>query len=609
MNRITPLWRPDAAPKIASARRVAAGLGLAFSLVLLVASPRASATVDTAQLLSQADSLRSSDPKAFLGLLDTLDKASAGMTPTQTRHLRLLHAYSEIYKGRHDLVVEEAEKLFAETPEPDLKMRAGLMVANSAAITRDFSLGLRYLAKTMALENSVGPELRQTALGVAAVLHNQLGQYALGQYYAERLLDQEPTPRNRCAGHQLQVEALWGLGSWVKDDATVDAAIADCDAQHEAIAANLLRGDLARHWAAQGQAPRSIALLESHLADVEATKYPRLIGEIHGLLAEYKLMVGDINGAEQNAHSALAKGAKDAYSLPLVTAHKVLYEVELRRGNLPAALGEYRAYAEADKARLDEIKAREFAFQLSRNELQQKNQAIQLLSKQNEVLKLQQEVTRQSARSSQLLLGLLAFLVVSLVYWGVKIKRTQKRFQHLAQVDNLTGICNRAHLRQQAEEAIVQCRTRGWPVGMLVFDLDNFKGVNDRYGHAGGDWILEQVAQACTGVCRGGELFGRLGGEEFGIVLPDRDLDATERVAEACRAALATIDTSGLGESFTVTASFGCTVTMLSGYDYERLLGHADEAMYAAKHGGRNCIRRYGDAPIRGKAAPVLVRA
>ena len=608
MTRTAMSSQPDRRSHFA--RRRLAGAGVALLLVLsFTAMPQALAANDIDQLLAKADVVRSSDPKAFLALLETLEKESTRATPSQVRHIRLLHAYSQLYNGRHDLMVEESQKLFEEAPEPELKMRAGLLVANSAAVTRDFSLGLRYLAKALALENNVSSDLRQTALNVAGVLHNQLGQYALGQYYAERLLDQNPSPRNRCVAHQLQVEALWGLGSWVKDDSVVGAAIADCDAQHETIASNLLRGDLARHWAAQGQAQRAITLLESHLADVEATKYPRLIGEIHGLLAEYKLMVGDINGAEQNAHSALAKGAKDAYSLPLVTAHKVLYEVELRRGNLPAALAEYRAYAEADKARLDEIKAREFAFQLSRNELQQKNQAIQLLSKQNEVLRLQQEVTKQSARSSQLLLGLLAFLVVSLVYWGFKVKRTQKRFQHLAQVDNLTGICNRAHLRQQAEDAIVQCRSRGWPVGMLVFDLDNFKGVNDRYGHAGGDWILEQVARACAGVCRGGELFGRLGGEEFGIVLPDRDLDATERMAEACRAALATIDTSGLGESFTVTGSFGCTVTVLSGYDYERLLAHADEAMYAAKHGGRNCIRRYGDAPIRGKATPVLVVA
>ena len=599
--------RPDRRTHFA--RRQLAGAGVALLFALSFAAPQVRAATDIDQLLTQADAVRSSDPKAFLSLLATLEKDALRATPSQARHIRLLHAYGQLYNGRHDLMVVEAQKLFDDAPEPDLKMRAGLLVANSAAVTRDFSLGLRYLSQAMALENKVDADLRQTALNVAGVLHNQLGQYAMGQYYAERLLDQNPSPRNRCVAHQLQVEALWGLGSWVKDDATVDAAIADCDAQHETIASNLLRGDMARHWAAQGDARRAIGLLESHLADVEATKYPRLIGEIHGLLAEYRLMVGDIDGAEQNARSALDKGAKDAYSLPLVTAHKVLYEVALRRGNLARALAEYRAYADADKARLDEVKAREFAFQLSRQELQQKNQAIQLLSKQNEVLRLHQEVTKKSAQNSQLLIGLLAFVLITVGYWAFKIKRVQMRFRHLAQTDALTGICNRAHLRQQAEAVLAQCQSRGKPVGMLVFDLDNFKAINDRHGHAGGDWVLEQVARACSGVCREGELFGRLGGEEFGIVVPDRDLAATERVAEACRAALATIDTSGMGESFTVTASFGCVGTALAGYDYERLLALADEAMYSAKHGGRDCIRRYGDAPIRGKATPVLVRA
>lgn len=609
MNRMPMYAQPDPASRASRELPRRVGMALALSLGLLMGLPGAGAADNPDQLLAQADAVRSSNPKAFLDLIASLDKLAAQLTPTQARHLRLLHAYSEIYSGRHDLAIDQAEKVFDESPEPDLKMRAGLLVANSAAVTRDFSLGLRYLSQSMALENKVGADLRQVAVAVAAILHNQLGQYALGQYYAERMLAMDPTPRNRCVGHQLQVEALYGLGSWVKDDETVNAAIADCDAQHEAIASNLLRADLARHWAAQGQAQRAIDMLESHLADVEATKYPRLIGEIHGLLAEYRLMAGDINGAEQNARSALAKGAKDAYSLPLVTAHKVLYEVALRRGNLPGALAEYRAYAEADKARLDEIKAREFAFQLSRNELQQKNQAIQLLSKQNEVLRLQQEVTKKSAQLSNLLIGLLGFVLVMGGYWAFKVKRVQMRFRHLAQTDALTGICNRAHLRQQAEAALAQCSARGKPVGMLVFDLDNFKTINDRHGHATGDWVLERVAKAIGSACREGDLFGRLGGEEFGLVLPDRDTAATERMAEDCRAALAAIDTVAMGERFTITASFGCVDTDFAGYDYERLLALADEAMYSAKHGGRDCVRRYGDAPVRNRKPPVLVTA
>jgi diguanylate cyclase (GGDEF)-like protein len=579
-----------------------------LAIALATASWQAKAA-NLDQLLAQAESVRSKDPKAFSAALENIEQAKSVATESQLRQFRLLRAYQKIVTGHYDEAIRDAQAIYEDAPEAALRFRAALLVANGAAITRDFSLGLRYLENALALQDQIADkELRHLGFVVAAILYNQYGQFALGQHYAEQVLDQPTSPRNHCIAQQLRVEALFGQNAALSDD-ELGAAIDECAAQKEPIASNLIRGYLARHWVAQRKTAEAIQLLETHLAEVEATGYPRLIGEVHGLLAEYRLNAGDNSGAEQDARSALTKGEKDAYSLPLVTAHKVLYEVALRRGDLPAALREYRAYAETDKARLDEIKAREYAFQLSRNELQQKNQAIQLLSKQNEVLRLQQEVTKKSAQNSQLLIGLLAFVLVTVGYWAFKIKRVQMRFRHMAQTDALTGICNRAHLRQQAEAVLAQCQARNRPVGMLVFDLDNFKAINDRHGHAGGDWVLEQVARACSGVCREGELFGRLGGEEFGILVPDRDLAATERVAEACRAALATIDTSGMGESFTITASFGCVGTGLAGYDYERLLALADEAMYSAKHGGRDCIRRYGDAPIRGKVMPVLVRA
>ncbi|HSR65064.1 MAG TPA: GGDEF domain-containing protein [Xanthomonadaceae bacterium] len=561
------------------------------------------------QMLAHAEAVRSTDPKAFAAALDDIDRARSRATPSQLRQLRLLRAYQKVVTGHYDDAIREAQAIYEESGEPPLRFRAALLVANGAAITRDFSLGMRYLENALALQDQVGDrDLRHLGFVVAAILYNQYGQFALGQHYAQQVLDQPTSPRNHCIAQQLRVEALFGQNAALEDD-DLTTAIAECDAQKEPIASNLIRGYLARHWVAQRRSAEAIRVLESHLAEVEATGYPRLIGEIHGLLAEYRLNAGDTAGAEQDARSALTKGEKDAYSLPLVTAHKVLYEVALRRGDLPAALGEYRAYAEADKARLDEIKAREYAFQLSRNELQQKNQAIQLLSKQNEVLRLQQEVTRTSAQNSQLLIGLLGFVLVTVGYWAFKIKRVQMRFRHLAQTDALTGICNRAHLRQQAEVALTQCSARGRPVGMLVFDLDNFKTINDRHGHASGDWVLERVSRAIGGACREGDLFGRLGGEEFGLVLPDRDIAATERMAEDCRAALAAIDTVEMGERFTVTASFGCVDTDFAGYDYERLLALADEAMYSAKHGGRDCVRRYGDAPVRTRKPPVLVTA
>lgn len=570
-------------------------LGLALCVGALLSFGTAAAPSLDA-LLQQADAVRSSNPKQFQTILAELDKSSE-TTPAQASHLKLLHAYNQIFSGRHDLAIEDALKVFNEATDPNIKFRSGLLVANSAAITRDFSLGLRYLANTLALDKgNISPDLRQTGLGVAAVLHNQLGQYSLGQYYAERLLEQHPSARNRCAARQLQLEAMHGLGSWPKSDAEVDAAIADCDSQREAIASNLLRGYLARRWVAQGKPVQAIELLESHLDEVEATHYPRLIGEIHGLLAEYKLNAGKTAEAEQHAQAALAKGAKDAYSLPLVTAHRVLYEAALRRNDLKAALDEYRLYAEADKARLDEVKAREFAFQLSRHELQQKNQSIELLQRQNDVLRLQQEVAKKSAMNNRLMTVMLLMLLGVGAYWAYKIKRVQVMFRKQAQVDSLTGIANRGHFRERAEAQLARCKANGQEAALVLLDLDNFKRINDRHGHAAGDRALKQVAVACQAACREGDLFGRLGGEEFAILSCGGDLHAAERIAHHCREHLARIDTALIDEELpAITASFGCATTRLSGHSFENLFMHADRAMYRAKAEGRDRICAHED--------------
>jgi len=574
---------------------------MGFGLAILV--PMSAYASDIGSLLNQAESKRSTDPKAFASALEQIEKIKTTASANQQLQFRLLKAYQAAMKGRYDSATQQALEVYNEATDTSIKFRASLLVANTAAITRDFSLGLRHLESALSMQDRVqDAELRQTGFGVAALLYTQHGQYALAQHYADRVLSQDPSPRNRCFARQIRIEALYGLGVEL-DESNINQGIADCEAQREFIISNLLRGFLARRWAAKGDTPRAVELLESHLKEVEASHYPRLVGEIHGLLAEYKLIQNDTLGAVKHAEAALAGGDNDAYSLPLVTAHKVLYEVALRRHDLATALEQYRRYAEADKARLDEIKAREFAFQLSRNELQQKNQAIELLQRQNEVLRLQQEVGKKSAINNRLLVTMLLLVLGVGAYWAYKVKRVQMMFRKQAQVDSLTGVSNRGHFRDQAETHLNRCRSTGKEAAMVLLDLDNFKRINDRYGHATGDWVLKQVAAACQASCREGDLFGRLGGEEFAILSCGGDLHTAERIAQKCREKLALIDTASIAEDApAITASFGCATTRLSGDSFESLFMHADRAMYRAKAEGRDRICAHEEN------RPVMVR-
>jgi len=319
-------------------------------------------------------------------------------------------------------------------------------MVNGYAVTRQFAEGLRQLEQTLELVERVkDPELRMHGFGVAAVMYNEIGEYRLGLQYAERMLAAPTDGRARCFAGQYRVEALWRLKRLPDDDALVRGAIQNCVSENEAVIANLLRGTLARKWAEQGQGDKAIALLDDHLPEVESTRYARLIGEVHSLLAELFLAKGDLAEADLHARAAIGHGPSMPHSQPLVAAYKTLYEIANRRGNASDALGYYRRYAEADRAYLNDVKTRELAYQFVRQETAQKTQQIELLNRQNQVLQLQQRVAKQNAQNTRLVVLLLLLVVAVLGYWAYWIRRRQQSLRRFAETDALTEVSNRHH--------------------------------------------------------------------------------------------------------------------------------------------------------------------
>ena len=137
---------------------------------------------------------------------------------------------------------------------------------------------------------------------------------------------------------------------------------------------------------------------------------------------------------------------------------------------------------------------------------------------------------------------------------------------------------------------------------MLLFDLDHFKSINDRYGHATGDSVLCQTVAACQLHLSPGDLFGRFGGEEFGILLKDCELEQGQQRADQMRQAIARIAMHENGMESGVSASFGVAATPTSGYGLSQLLSDADAALYRAKRAGRNRVMSF-EAADRSAAA------
>jgi diguanylate cyclase (GGDEF)-like protein len=568
----------------------------AFMAALSAFAPRAGAApaapASYQAQLDRADAMRSANPEGFHALLEELRAGRDRATPAQRDRLRYLEAYELGFIGKCPEAIPVATGLFRQSAsDPAIRFRAGMLAVNCHAVTRDFGAGLQLLELALPLRGRLrDKELRHQGLNVAAIFYNKLGQFDLARGATEEVLADGPDPRNRCLAGHARIEALAGLGEVPADDAAFDAVIAECMALGEAVFANFVRVELARKWQAQDEAQAAIGMLEVHLPEVRAAGYKVLIADTLALLAELHLAKGDRAKAEAYALEAVANSSGSTSTLPAVIAERVLYTVAHDRGDDAGALEHYRRYAEADKAYLDELKARELAVQTVRQQTREKTQTIELLNRQNKVLQLQEEVARKEAGNNLLLAALLGGLLASIAYWAYKVKRVQLSFRTLAETDALTGISNRHHFTKLVEAALAHCARSDAELGFVMFDLDNFKAINDRYGHAAGDWVLRTVATTCRALCRKDDHLSRIGGEEFAILLLDCELDAAEKMARSCCERIAAIDTSPSGHVFTISASFGVTSAGLAGNDFSRLLAQADQAMYRAKNEGRNRV-------------------
>jgi diguanylate cyclase (GGDEF)-like protein len=163
----------------------------------------------------------------------------------------------------------------------------------------------------------------------------------------------------------------------------------------------------------------------------------------------------------------------------------------------------------------------------------------------------------------------------------------------LARRDSLTGIFSRQHFFEAALASLKYCGKSAREACVVVIDLDNFKAVNDSYGHAAGDLVLKRAVSICQSHLRSIDIFGRLGGEEFGILLPDCTLETALQRAEGLRASIVGLCSGDDSIDFPVSASFGVAGTKTSGYNLRQLLIDADGALYQAKRGGRNRVAVY----------------
>jgi diguanylate cyclase len=177
----------------------------------------------------------------------------------------------------------------------------------------------------------------------------------------------------------------------------------------------------------------------------------------------------------------------------------------------------------------------------------------------------------------------------SLYQSGLKLKEAYRRIEELAQLDELTGSFNRRCIMRMLEEEIARSGRLNVPCAVALIDLDLFKRINDQYGHPTGDEVLRTFAITVFANIRSIDRFGRYGGEEFLLILPDTDAASAAHMLDRLRAIIAELDWSAFSAGMKVTISAGVTA-LRSNENPDTLLARADGALYASKARGRNRI-------------------
>jgi diguanylate cyclase (GGDEF)-like protein len=358
------------------------------------------------------------------------------------------------------------------------------------------------------------------------------------------------------------------------------ADLASCEARTETGSLQQARGDCQR-------ALETFAA--AHSTDVEK--------ESQGLLARIDLLEGNPERSLQRLNSVLEHSGSEMQprQIPQQYEQRARANAMLRNyREAYADLGEYlrRYISQIDAQRTLQLAALRTRFET--DIANQRNASLQgqlILARDREQRRTTQLrwVTMISVASA-IVIALLTLLLVSNI-------RYRRRLLRLATTDTLTGIANRGRIAELATRAITGAHENGAPLCVALLDLDRFKTINDRFGHAAGDRVLREFARLATASLRPPDLLGRWGGEEFLLILPNTTLDAAMEIVDRLRREAGRIAVGAQAPGLEVSMSAGVSVaTPASSLD--EIVAQADAALYKAKNDGRDLVR-YSDESFR----------
>jgi len=214
----------------------------------------------------------------------------------------------------------------------------------------------------------------------------------------------------------------------------------------------------------------------------------------------------------------------------------------------------------------------------------------ELLQSQHEFEAIQLQKTEQRYITQQrniFILLITSLVIIILLFRQVRIR---SMLRTLAKTDRLTGLYNRKTLFEEGQKLVFVASERRQVLSVILFDIDDFKSINDSYGHQAGDDVIKTIASLGNEIMRSRDILSSLGGEEFAAILPGTNLEQAKAFAERLREKVESLQLQHKGANYSVTISAGVANLQQVDQEFEHLLKAADHAMYLAKNAGRNCV-------------------
>jgi len=322
----------------------------------------------------------------------------------------------------------------------------------------------------------------------------------------------------------------------------------------------------------------------SHSADI--------VKEAQPLLARLDLAEGNADRALMRLNEALSEDGAQLQPRRVPDAYELRARAYAMLQKYPEAYRDLREYLKRYMAGIEAERAQQVASLRARFETDREIERNNLL--QRELAVADERAQRQKTELHWVVIcgGVAVMVIALLLYLLVINRRYRRRLIRLASEDSLTGLPNRGRIAAIAKEALATAFATRQPLCIALIDLDRFKAINDRFGHATGDRVLRDFAGMATASLRPRDTLGRWGGEEFLLVLPDTTLDVAVRVLDHLRLQAGTMPS--LAEEhpdLRVSISAGLAMTAEEACSLDEIVAQADHALYEAKNAGRDLVR------------------